>query len=442
MKIRLPPGIILMTLVFLLMVLSVGCIGADYVANRDIVVIRLDPDGTTAWTRVIDTGYDDSARDLVETPDGELVIAGGRISQRIGLPSPRLVRLSPEGTVIWDRVPGNESGELTAVTLAPDGDYAAVSHDGRIWRIDTNGNVRWSRGTGLEQVWSVITTNDAGFIVAGEESGRIPFGTVAVYNPDGTISSRPPFENESVMTPGCTETSLPVGPDRTVMVTKCTGPYEIVRQGTMVKLGSDGNESWKRSYGAEGLQSVWSVLEDRETGGYLLAGFTEYPRDEVNMTSSLVSVQIDRDGNSLRVSRIDQIEYYRSPLLRSQADGYDLLYVIEALENRYSAYKPAVVHLGRDGTVSVPQIIDAGVITTWTSDGGYFSAGFPLTTGGPDYGEAIYGRADRPLHAIRLDPDGTLSWDREIRGVVVNYVEKVIQTRDGGYVILAMRESP
>jgi hypothetical protein len=91
--------------------------------------------------------------------------------------------------------------------------------------------------------------------------------------------------------------------------------------------------------------------------------------------------------------------------------------------------------------VGAPTVIDAGPITTWTDDGGYFSAGFPSMTGSPGYGEAIYGRADRPLHAIRLDPNGTLSWDREIRGVVVNYVEKVIQTSDGGYVILAMREN-
>jgi hypothetical protein len=441
MKMQLPPGIILMILVCLLLVISAGCIGTDYVANRDIVVIRLDPDGTTAWTRVIDTGYDDSARDLVETPDGGLVIAGGRTTQRNGLPSPRLVRLSPEGTVLWDRVPGNEPGELTAVARIDGGDYAAVSHDGRIWRLDPDGNVRWSRSTGLEQVWSVITTSDAGLIVAGEETGRIPFGTVVVYNPDGTVSSRPPFGNESVMTPGCSGTSLPVGPDRTVMVTRCTGPYEIVRQGTVTKLEGDGNVSWKRSYGAEGLQSVWSVIEDPDGGGYVVAGFTEYPRDEVNVTSSLVAVQLDSDGNPLQVSQIDQIGYYRPPLLRPGPDGYDLLYVHTTLKNGYFDNKPAVVHLGRNGTVSAPDVIDAGVITTWTGDGGYFFAGFPSTTS-TDYGEAIYGRANRySLHAVRIDPDGTLFWDREIPGVTVNYVEKVIQTSDGGYVILAMREN-
>jgi hypothetical protein len=60
---------------------------------------------------------------------------------------------------------------------------------------------------------------------------------------------------------------------------------------------------------------------------------------------------------------------------------------------------------------------------------------------GAGYGEAIYGRADRSLHAIRLDPAGTLIWDREIPGVVVNSVRLVIQTSDGGYAILALKEN-
>jgi hypothetical protein len=436
-------GFVLLAVVsVLLMVILAGCIGADYVANRDIVVIRLHPDGSTAWIRSIDTGHDDSARDLVETPDGDLMIAGGRTSERIGIPSPRLVRLSPEGIVLWDRDFGDGSVELTSVALAGNGVYTAASYGGRTWRLDSDKNVQWSQSTGLEQVRSVITTRDGGLIVAGEETGRIPFGTVVVYNPDGTVSSRPPFANESVMTPGCTETSLPVGPDRTIMVTECTVPYRIIRQGAVMKLEGDGNISWKRSYGAEGLQSVWSVLEDPDGDGYLVAGFTEYPRDEVNVTTFLIAVQLDSEGNPLQVSRIDQVQSYRAPLLRSGPDGFDLLYVQTALNNGYFSLKPAVIHLSRNGSVGAPTVIDAGPITTWTDDGGYFSAGFPSATGIPGYGEAIYGRADRrPLHAIRLGPDGTLVGDREIRGVVVNYVEKVIQMQDGGYAILAMREN-
>jgi len=441
MNIRPPLGALLVILVCLLMVILPGCIGADYVANRDIVVIRLDPDGTIAWTRTIDTGFDDSARDLAETPDGGLVIAGGRTGQRIGLPSPRLVRLSPAGTVLWDNVMGVRSGEgeLTSVALAADGDYAAVSHDGRMWRLDPAGNVRWNRSTGLGQVWSVISTSDAGFAVAGQTEDRIPFGTVVRYNPDGTVSSRPPLPNESIMTPGCSETSLPLGSDRTVMVTQCTVPYEIVRQGAVTKLDSEGNISWSRSYGGEGLQSAWSMAEDPGGEGYLVAGFTEYPGNDVNVTTFLVAVQLDGEGNPGLVSRIDQIEYSQPPLLRSGPEGFDLLYVCTALKDGHFDNRPTVINLGHDGSVSTPAVIMAGVTTTWTADGGYFSAGFPVP--GAGYSEAIYGRADRSLHAIRLDPAGTLIWDREIPGVVVNSVRLVIQTSDGGYAILALKEN-
>lgn len=442
MKIQLSSGTILATLFCLLMVVSAGCIGADYVANRDVVVIRLNPDGTAAWSGIVDTGHDDSALDLIETPDGGLLIAGGRTSERIGPPSPRLIRLSPGGTILWDRVLEDGPGELTALTMTHDGDYAAVSLDGRIWRLDPDGNIRWSLSSGLEQVWSVIATADAGFVVAGEATGRIPVDTVVVYNPDGTVSSRPPAANETVVTPGCSETSLPAGPDRTVMVTQCTAPMKIVSQGAVMKLGGNGDIIWKRSFGTEGLTSAWSVFENPAGGEYLVAGFSEHPVDEVNYTTYLSAVRLDTNGNPVQVSWIDQTGYYKPPVLRTIPDGYELLYVHTSLVDGAFSNKPAVVRISRDGSVSVPEIIDAGVIITRTGDGGYFFAGFPPITRNQGYGEAVFGRADRfSLHAIKLDPDGTRTWDREIQGIPINYVKKVIQTSDGGYVILAMREN-
>lgn len=435
-------GVLLVTLFLLQMVFFAGCIGADYVANRDIVVIKLDPDGNPLWARTIDTGYDDSARDLIEIPGGDLVVAGGRTPLRIGAPLPRLVRLSPDGTVLWDRVLGNDSSELTAVTSAADGGFAAVSYDGRIWRLDPEGNVTWNRSSGIEQVWSVIDTGDEGFVTAGVVMDRVPFGTVPVYNADGTVASRPPFNNESVVTPGCHETSVPVGPDRTISVTECTVPYTIVLQGSAVNVAADGNISWTRAYGAEGLRSAWSVLADTEREGYLLAGFQENGAGQLNATGILRALRLDGNGTPGWVTTVDFIEYYLPPIIRSGPEGYDLLFIHTTIENGYLNNKPAVVHLGLNGSVSTPMIVKASVITTWTTDNGFFSAGFPSEAGSGDYGEAIYGRAESyPLHAIRLDPDGILLWERVIPGIVVNSVRKVIQTSDGGYAILALKEN-
>ena len=55
--------------------MSAGCIGRDYVPNRDIVVLKLTPDCSLEWTRVIDDGFDDAALDLVEISGGGYAIA-------------------------------------------------------------------------------------------------------------------------------------------------------------------------------------------------------------------------------------------------------------------------------------------------------------------------------------------------------------------------------
>lgn len=439
---KIPSGILLVFLIGLLLVLSAGCIGADYVPNRDIVIIKLDQDGRTSWSRTIDHGYDDAARDIIESPDGDLVIAGGSGIRRIGAPVPLLVRLSPDGVVTWDRKLTNESGELTSVKASPAGGFATVSSDGMIWRLDTSGDILWNLSSEVGNVWSVIDSGDEGFLLAGETIDRIPFGTVPVYNPDGTFSHRPPLPNESVMTPGCHETSVPGGPGRTITVTECTVPYTILRQGAVVKVGNDGRISWKRTYGAPGLQSGWVLARDRDYGGYLLAGFRDDGKEEVNRTSSLLALRLDRNGTPGQVTTIGTIEYYLSPQFRSGPAGFDLLFIHTTLENAFLDNKPAVVHIGLDGSVSAPKVLNASVVTTWTDDGGFFSAGFPSISGNKKYDDAVYGRSyNIPLHAIQLDSEGSLVWEQEVSGVTVDSLRKVMQTSDGGYVILALKEN-
>lgn len=435
-------GNIFFSFLCVLVIVSAGCIGADYVANRDIIVIKLNPDGTTAWTKLIDTGYDDAAQDMIETLDGDYVIAAQNSSGRMSPPRPRLIRLSSAGTVLWDRILSGSPGEPTAVIQTRDGGYAAASYDGDIWRVDPAGNTLWTRSTGIRGVWSVIGTGDSGFVIAGEQEGRIPFGSVTVYNTDGSVSSRQPYANETSRIPGCSETSIPAGPHETVMVTMCTAPYELVSQAVAVKLDSRGNVSWQRSYGAEGLESAWSVIEASPDRGYLLSGFGKIPERNGSIANHIYAVQLASNGTALQVTRLDRIEYFRPAQMRSISDGYAILFVNTTLKDGYYHHEPVEVHLDRNGHMMTMQPLDAGYIIAWTRDGGYFSAGFPVTGGSSEYSESIYGqaRSDR-LHAMKLNPDGSRAWDRTIPDVVVNHVRKVIQTSDGGYAILAVKEN-
>jgi hypothetical protein len=433
--------ILLLLLVFAVVIIA-GCIGADYVPNRDIIVIKLNPDGTTAWVSQIDTGRDDAANDIIEVPGGGFVIAGQNTTERIGLPKARMVRLSSTGTVQWDRVLGNTYSELTKVISVPDGGYVTVSYDGEIWRIDPDGNPLWNRSTGIQGVWTVIRTEDSGYAIAGEQYGRIPYDSVVVYYDNGSVSSRPPYPNETRKIPGCSETSIQTGPNMTVTMTRCTVTYESVRQAVVMKLDTGGNSSWMRSYGAEGLDSAWSVIDASSGKGYLVTGYKSVPGSNVSMDNYLYAIQLDPNGTALNMTLLDKTEYFRSPQIRSVSDGFDILYTGTTLKDGSFNNYPVDAHLDLNGHVEKTRPVNSGVIITWTRDGGYFSAGFPVGGGVPGYTESIYGRGGSDtLHAMKLDSDGNLVWEHGIDDVRANYLKKVIQTADGGYAILVLKEN-
>ena len=56
----------ILTMLVVVLTASTGCTGLDYVPNHDIVVLKLTPDGSIEWTKVIDNGFDDEAEDVVE----------------------------------------------------------------------------------------------------------------------------------------------------------------------------------------------------------------------------------------------------------------------------------------------------------------------------------------------------------------------------------------
>ena len=435
--------IVIFTVLITTTLLLAGCIGGDYVANRDIVVIKLHPDGSTAWTKLIDTGKDDAANDLIQTSNGDFVIAAQNSSERISPPRPRLILLSSGGMILWDRLLSESFGELTAVVQTSDGGYAAVSYEGEIWRLDPAGKTQWSRSTGIQGVWSVIETGDRGYVITGEQEGRVPFGSVVTYGNDGTVSWRQPYENESRKTAGCSETSIQTGPHDTYMVTVCTVPYEIVSQATVVKLDGEGNISWQRSYGTEGLDSVWSVMETSPQEGYLVSAYGKVPDGGGNTTNYLYGVFLQPNGTVVHITQLDRSDYFLPALMKSIPGGYVILYADETVKPGGSiSIQPMEVHLDTEGRITNTQFIDTSIAVIPTADGGYFSAGFPMNGGVLGYSESIYGRADdKALHAMKLNPDTSRAWDRTISGVVVNYAKKVIQTSDGGYAILAVKEN-
>ncbi len=159
--------VVMATLV--LIALSAGCLGGpDRVADRDVVVLKLAADGASQWTRTIDTGEDDGAEDLIELSDGGFAIAAQNGSDPRGLARPRLVRLAPDGTVLWDRFVTDGTEIARAIVATGDGGTVVLTGKGTVVRFDGEGRTDWARATGMTEAQALLALVDGGFIAGGD----------------------------------------------------------------------------------------------------------------------------------------------------------------------------------------------------------------------------------------------------------------------------------
>ncbi|MDP6437830.1 MAG: hypothetical protein QF803_09325 [Gammaproteobacteria bacterium] len=93
----------------------------------DIRVLKLDSSGETAWDRIFGGAKDDWVRAVVETHDGGYALSGYTISQGAGLYDVWILKLDPDGALLWERTHGESGNEWArALIELPDGGLAVA----------------------------------------------------------------------------------------------------------------------------------------------------------------------------------------------------------------------------------------------------------------------------------------------------------------------------
>ncbi len=115
--------------------------------NRDVFVVKLDPDGDELWSRAFNAPLDQLARALAVGPDGTVWIAGGF-----------------SGTVDFG------GGPLVAEGTTTDAFLVALGADGEHLHSE-----RWG-GSGNDQAWAVAAAADGEAVVAGRFEAEVRFG--------------------------------------------------------------------------------------------------------------------------------------------------------------------------------------------------------------------------------------------------------------------------
>jgi hypothetical protein len=138
------------SLILVFVIFVAGCIGPDYVPYHQIVLVKLTPDGIVEWSKVIDTGRDQKAHNIIQTSDGGFAIYAEIADvQSYGVYLDHLLRLSDSGKLLWDRnlyelgcgpdilIPTTRGGIVTAWR-------------GTICRFDAGGNNVCTYATGID----------------------------------------------------------------------------------------------------------------------------------------------------------------------------------------------------------------------------------------------------------------------------------------------------
>ncbi len=416
---------------------STGCTGLDYVPNHDIVVLKLTPDGSLEWTRVIDHGFDDTAADLVELPGGGFAIAAQTSDQRLAAPRPLLVRLSPDGAVLWDRSVTDGFGVAQAVVSVDDGGTAVLTGNGTVVRSGPDGRTLWARATGIPEPYALVSTADGGYLAGGRIMYQVPVnGTAEVIRLPVITTETPPSGGGPVLARMVEQVTTP-------MLAQVPRRFNLVGKAMVVQLAPDCAIDWERQYDDGGLNWLQSLAEGPAGTGLLVSGYGDTLNGSRNIVHPLLALHLSPDGTPASVTQIDTASVGDPIRIRSDAAGYRMLYQNTTeqptAEGFYSTNVVDAV-LDRDGRVLERRPVEASIAITWTADGGYFSVGIPPVGNRSRYDTVTYDQAGGTFHARRLDSAGALAWDR-VLAAPLGRVVKVVQTADGGYAVLGLRQN-
>ena len=161
-------------------------------AGGDYWVIKLNASGVKQWSNYYGGSFTDTAYDAIQTEDDGYIIIGSSdsddvdITNNLGSYDFWILKISATGTLVWEKsFGGSEIDEAYGISQAADGNYLIVgdtrSNDldisqnngaADLWiiKITPEGTLLWEKtlgGSSFDVGRSVSKTQDNGFLIAG-----------------------------------------------------------------------------------------------------------------------------------------------------------------------------------------------------------------------------------------------------------------------------------
>lgn len=409
------------------------------------------------WDKSLGGKQSDYLTDALPTPDYGFLLAGSSVSVKAGakLQSTHgdldfwLWKMDEKGDQEWQKNFGGSSTDLlqsVALTkeggfilagnsASPKSDDKKTPHLGNedVWiiKLDPRGNELWQvtlGGIDQDKVQQILPTKDGGYLVAGSSASQ--------GRKKGLVD---PKEEEVIPKEGNHYGDL---------------DYWVI------KLSPKGKVEWQQTYGGSNTDDLRAVVATKD--GYLLAGYSNSPisgtKSERNRgTGDFWVIQIDEKGNEVwqRTLGGDQDDQ-----LFAAIKTYDNHYVLGGNSNSGSSDEKTVstqegsdfwlVKMDDTGKIIWQQSYNFGKTDILTSlieneDHTLLLGGFALgefsvanktkkSLGlGKNEPKAKKGTDD--FIALKVDEKGEELWSRSIGSSGKEVLRKVVETRDGGYLM-------
>jgi len=166
-------------------------------AGGDYWTIKLNAGGIIQWTKYFGGSLNDTLFDAIQTADGGFVLVGSSDSEDVDISNNKgtydfwVVKINAVGALVWEKnFGGSEIDEARGVVLSGDGNYLIVgdtrSVDGDIsqnsgaadlWliKVTPNGELLWEKtygGSSFDVGRAITKTQDGGFLIAGSSRSQ------------------------------------------------------------------------------------------------------------------------------------------------------------------------------------------------------------------------------------------------------------------------------
>lgn len=362
------------------------------------------------FAKAYGTKEDDSARSVISTKDGFLII-GYTEGNRDKRENVYIFNIDKSGNKLWSKTIGGEDTDTGQALLSTKDGYIAVgmtesygSDRSSIYaiKLSKEGKVTWQKayysnddsyyyGTG-------IVKTDSGYKIAGWEN-KLNFMSSDVYGYVVDIDERGERTNK-------TQRYGTEDEDKIYDILKADDGYLLVGETNnvdddgfnayVIKINNKGKKLWHKSYG--GRYNDWAKAVVSTQNGYLLVGTTESNRDK---RSEIYVVEIDKNGKMLWSQTYGGKSNEQGFDVVVDNDGYVIAGVTESdAKGRSDAY---VIKIDKQGKL------------LWEKKYGGDSTDIAYGISKSDDGYVVvgetesYGNGRKDAYVLRMDSEGNIA---------------------------------